>query len=96
MIGYKDLTDIIKNSNMSLINRYSSTYISGKLSNLSYEDLVNNRNVSVEKINNKNVGEDSYTIKVFENKIEISSNLETNTSSVLPDSRFSLYDIGHR
>lgn len=70
MISYKELSNIIKESNMTLINRYSSAYVFNKLSNLNYEDLVNNRRISVDKINNKNVGEDSYTIKVNENNKE--------------------------
>lgn len=66
MISYKYLTNIIKSSNMTLINRYSSTYIHDKLSNISYEDIVNKKSISINKIDNKNVGEDSYIVKAVE------------------------------
>ena len=70
MISYKYLTNIIKSSNMTLINRYSSTYTRDKLSNISYEDLINNRSISINKIDNKNVGEDSYIVKAIEDNKE--------------------------
>lgn len=66
----KDLSSIIDKIDMILISSYNSTYISNNLLNLEYDDFVNKRKISVDKINNRNVGEDSYAVMATENNKE--------------------------